>query len=114
MRTDEILQLLDWKRQVFELYASVRHAPYPKQAWVEWRAGRDRLFASHPQSPLLPHDRESFSGLPSFDYEPSLRVLGKVEPAEPVMARSEVSSSEGGAYRVATHCRRRLQPTRAQ
>ncbi len=99
MRTADALQLLDWKRQVFELYATVRHAEDPRAAWIEWRAARDRLFAGHPQSPLLPDDRATFTGLPCFDYEPALRLLGDVAPAE--LQHFDIATSgeeEGGSY----------------
>ena len=54
----EELELLDWKRRVFALYADVRAATEPEQGWRLWRAGRDDLFRSHPQSPLPPETRE--------------------------------------------------------
>ena len=76
------LALLDWKRRIFELYAVVRTDDDPRRAWRLWRDTRDELFASHPQSPLGPEQRASFTGLPYFDYDPALRVLADVEPAE--------------------------------
>ena len=44
--------LLDWRRQVAALYAAVREAPTPERGHALWRAGRDRLFAEHPDSPI--------------------------------------------------------------
>jgi uncharacterized protein (DUF1684 family) len=79
--TDE-LELLDWKRRVFQLYADVRAASEPERAWERWRAGRDELFLTHPQSPLDPAARAGFDGLPYFPYDPALRLLADVEPAE--------------------------------
>ncbi len=76
------LDLLDWKRRVFGLYAEVRAAPDPEAAWRLWRATRDELFRSHPQSPVPPDRRDGFAGLAYFDYDPTLRVLAGVEPAE--------------------------------
>ena len=76
------LELLDWKRRVFELYAEVRASADPERAWRHWRETRDELFRSHPQSPLPPDARAAFTGLPYFDYDPELRVLAQVEPAE--------------------------------
>ena len=46
------LTLLDWRRQVARLYADVRAAPDPRDGHDLWRAGRDRLLAEHPDSPL--------------------------------------------------------------
>jgi len=89
-RVDE-LDLLDWKRRVFALYAEVRAAPSPAAAWRGWRATKDELFRTHPQSPLPPGRRASFAGLPHFDYDPALRVLADVEPA--AAARVEIAGS---------------------
>jgi hypothetical protein len=47
-----------------------------------WCAGKDELFRSHPQSPVPGEERASFAGLPYFPYEPGMRVLADVEPAE--------------------------------
>jgi uncharacterized protein len=76
------LDLLDWKRHVFGLYAGVRASADPELAWRGWRAARDELFRSHPQSPLPPEARDGFAGLPYFEYDPALRVLADVEPVE--------------------------------
>jgi len=76
------LELLDWKRRIFDLYALVRSSPSPEPAWRTWREARDELFRSHPQSPIPPGDRESFPGLPYFDYDPTYRIHANVEPAE--------------------------------
>ncbi|MGN6798442.1 MAG: DUF1684 domain-containing protein, partial [Gaiellaceae bacterium] len=69
---------------MFELYAEVRRADDPRAAWELWRATRDELFATHPQTPLRDAARASFTGLPYFDYDPALRVHAAVEPAERV------------------------------
>ncbi|MFL5927553.1 MAG: DUF1684 domain-containing protein [Gaiellaceae bacterium] len=84
------LALLDWKRRIFELYAEIRANPQPPHAWQRWRAARDDLFRSHPQSPS--HDaRPTY-----FDYDPALRVYGSVEPAE--RARREIATSGDAPY----------------
>jgi uncharacterized protein (DUF1684 family) len=82
------LALLDWKRRIFELYAEVRAAPEPEDGWLRWRAVRDELFRAHPQSP-----RPGHSGLDYFPYDPALRVLAEVEPAE--ARRREIPGSAG-------------------
>jgi uncharacterized protein (DUF1684 family) len=76
------LDLLDWKRRIFGLYAEVRGAGDPETAWGRWRTARDELFRTHPQTPLPRETRSRFSGLPYFDYDASLRVLAEVEQAE--------------------------------
>jgi len=81
---ESLLQLLDWKRRVFELYAAARALP-PAQAWERWRSARDELFRGHPQSPLTSSARERFGGLDYFPYDPGLRVAAEVVdlPVEP-------------------------------
>jgi uncharacterized protein (DUF1684 family) len=76
------LELLDWKRRIFDLYAAVRADASPEQAWRTWREVRDELFRTHPQSPIPGAERAGFEGLPFFDYDPALRLLASVEPAE--------------------------------
>ena len=87
------LDLLDWKRRVFALYAEVRAAGDPEAAWRRWRDVRDELFATHPQTPLPPETRARFDGLPYFDYDPALRVLAEVEEA-PHERRAIATSGE--------------------
>jgi uncharacterized protein (DUF1684 family) len=79
----DALELLDWKRRISELYAEIRSAPVPEAAWRRWRQVRDELFRSHPQSPLPAEVRGSFATVSYFDYDPELRFLAAVEPAEP-------------------------------
>jgi uncharacterized protein len=67
------LDLLDWKRRIFELYAQVR-ASEPRAGWERWRAARDELFRGHPQSPS-----PGYASLAYFDYDPALRFLAAVE-----------------------------------
>jgi uncharacterized protein (DUF1684 family) len=75
-----LLELLDWKRRVFALYAEVRAAPDPAPAWENWCAARDELFRVHPSSPLGREERGSFAGVPYFGYDPALRVAATIEP----------------------------------
>ena len=79
------LTLLDWRRQVFALYAEVRATADPAAAHTLWREARDALMATHPDSPLLPEARAGFAGLPVAAYDPAWRfevtVETDVEPA---------------------------------
>ena len=75
------LELLDWKRHVFALYAEVRESPDPEAAWRRWRGVRDELFRNHPQSPVPAQERAAFAGLSYFNYDSALRVFADVEPA---------------------------------
>ncbi len=71
--------LLDWRRQVASLYAEVRAADDPAVAHQLWRAGRDRLLGTHPQSPIPPDRRSGFAGVPVAPYDPSLRFISEVD-----------------------------------
>jgi uncharacterized protein (DUF1684 family) len=90
--------LLDWKRQVFEVYRPIRSAPDPRSAWERWRARRDELFAMHAQTPLTQADRASFAGLPYFNYDPAFRVLAEVEAASAERYEIATSGEPGGSY----------------
>jgi uncharacterized protein len=88
------LSLLDWRRRVAALYAAVRADRDPESGWRTWRAGRDELFASHPDSPLDQDARAAFPGLPFAPYDPALRFEAVVEPAPP--QRLEVPTASDG------------------
>ncbi|MDQ3878787.1 MAG: DUF1684 domain-containing protein [Actinomycetota bacterium] len=92
----EELQLLDWKREIFELYANIRRHDDPRTAWARWRDVRDRLFRDHPQSPLPADKRAAFEGLPYFDYDPNYRVVARIVDAEPI--KYEISTSGDRPY----------------
>lgn len=91
------LQLLDWKRRIFELYAAIRQARDPRTAWARWCTTRDELFATHAQSPVPPAERAGFPGLPYFDYDPHARVLAEVGDAE--LVSYDIHTSNDAAYR---------------
>ena len=88
------LDLLDWRRRVHALYADVRASADPAAAHEAWRRGRDALLATHPDSPLPPGQRASFTGVPVATYDPSLRFEAVVEPAE--AHRFEVPTATDG------------------
>ncbi|MCU1585270.1 MAG: hypothetical protein JWM49_1826 [Microbacteriaceae bacterium] len=76
-------EIADWRRRVFALYAEVRAMEDPGAAHGIWRAGRDRLFATHPSTPLLAEDFASFTGLPVTPYDPAWRFEVAVTPTGP-------------------------------
>jgi uncharacterized protein (DUF1684 family) len=94
MSTGQSLSLLDWRRRVHALYADVRASADPAAAHESWRLGRDELLATHPDSPLLPADRATFTGLPVAPYDPALRFEAAVEAAAP--HRFEVPTGTDG------------------
>lgn len=92
------LQLADWRRRVFGLYAGVRQLSVhdPAAGHELWKSGRDELFAGHPQSPLLPDDRARFTGLTVARYDPDWRFELEVRrPDEPV--KLVIDSATDGA-----------------
>ncbi len=88
------LEVTDWRRQVFALYTAVRESTDLYAAHDLWRRGRDRLFESHPSTPLLPADRALFTGLPVRPYDPDWRFDVAVQPAP--FARIEVETGTDG------------------
>lgn len=90
------LTLLDWRRRVAALYAAVRatSAADPEGALARFRAGRDELFATHPDSPLPPPaDR----ALPYAPYDPGLRFEAEVD-ADVERERLFVATSDGAPF----------------
>jgi uncharacterized protein (DUF1684 family) len=76
------LELLDWRRRVSALYAGVRAEADPARGHALWRAGRDELFRTHPQSPLPDGDPLRETGLPYWPYDPALRFTLPVRPPD--------------------------------
>jgi hypothetical protein len=74
-----MLDLLDYRRRITELYQQVRTANGDPSAWLAFRRERDTLFRSHPQSALDATQKASFTGLPYFDYNPAYRVTAQVD-----------------------------------
>jgi uncharacterized protein (DUF1684 family) len=85
------LELLDWKRRIFALYAAVRAEADPFAGWRLWRSTRDELFRTHPQSPLEPEARAGVTGLHYFEYDPALRLAARLEDAPPAEDELPVS-----------------------
>ena len=80
--TPTALTLVDWRRRVNDMYAAVRAESDHEAGWHQWRATRDELFRTHPQTPLLDDDPIATTGLPFWDYDPSLRLETELVPAD--------------------------------
>ena len=111
--TPEWLDLLDWKRRVFDLYREVRLEPDPEAAWRRWRAVRDELFATHPQSPLPPGRAPVVSA--------GSRTSGTIRPRacsprfdRPTPASYVLGGSDGTPYRATRVADRVLRARRAR
>ena len=96
--------LLDYRRSVAGIYAGARGerlGPLPDHAArsQRFRAERDGLFKHHQQSPLLATEKEHFSGLRYFDYDPALRFAVPVEyDVEP--GTLEIALQDDGPLRL--------------
>jgi uncharacterized protein (DUF1684 family) len=94
MNEAELVHLLDWRRRVFDLYAAIRDSTDPQAAWHHWCEVRDELYRTHSHSPIPADWRESFSGVPYFEYDPTMRVLAEVQATEPESVRIATSRSD--------------------
>jgi uncharacterized protein (DUF1684 family) len=92
----ERIDLADWRRQVATLYAALRadDRPGPMRA-VAFRAGKDRLFAEHPSSPVAPDARSAFRGLAYWRYDPDWALRATLEPDPDVAPLDVPRSGEG-------------------
>ncbi len=88
------LQLAAWRRTVAELYADVRAFAdeRPEVAWQHWIDVRERLYRTHPQSPVPAGDRPTFRAR-HWPYDPALRFEAVLEdaPVAPVGALEGLS-----------------------
>ena len=73
------MTLLDWRRRVAALYAEIRRTPDAREAHELWRATRDELLRSHPDSPLPAGERAAFTGVPVAPYASELRFEIEVD-----------------------------------
>lgn len=71
------LDLADWRRRVGDIYRIAG-----PDAVERFRESRDRLFRTHPQSPVEPDERAAFRGLRYFPYDPAFRVRARLEPGD--------------------------------
>jgi uncharacterized protein (DUF1684 family) len=88
--SDEHLELADWRRRVAGMWQAWREASGadPEGATQRFREEKDRLFAEHPQSPILPAQRATFSGLAYWPYDPAWRMTVRFEPDGDELATS--------------------------
>jgi len=99
------LQLADWRRRIGELYASIRADPDPARAWTHWTLERDRLYRSHPQSPIPAGYRGDATAPEYYPYDPALRTFAELEAADearfelPVSAAGHVIAERAGTAR---------------
>jgi uncharacterized protein (DUF1684 family) len=94
-----LADLWDWRQRTNNLYHAVRAAADPMVACALWRAERDRLFRTHPQSPIDADARSNFPGLRFFPYAPALRFLVRLTNIE-ATEEEAVTAGEDGVVRL--------------
>jgi uncharacterized protein len=81
-----MLNLLDYRRTVSELYGKVREHGANEIIYPTWCETRNTLFRTHSQSALDDEQKAKFTGLLYYDYDPAYDVVGDfnsdVEPKE--------------------------------
>ncbi|CAN5910469.1 DUF1684 domain-containing protein [soil metagenome] len=78
--TGDYDKLMEYRRSVAELYASARSSELdPAARWERFRTERDQLVGEHPQSPLQEEEKNKFTGLTYYDYDPALRYESLIE-----------------------------------
>ncbi|HKV59623.1 MAG TPA: DUF1684 domain-containing protein [Ktedonobacteraceae bacterium] len=72
------------------------------ETWQRFRAGRDELFAAHPQSALDEEQRGQFRALSYFPYNPAMCVIARVD-----------TNIEAATFTVAMNAQEPMTMTRA-
>ncbi|MEA2640317.1 MAG: uncharacterized protein QOF51_1711 [Chloroflexota bacterium] len=73
----DVLELLDWRRAVAELFGELRSRTPDAVTLARFRAEKDALFRQHPQSPLPTTARATFPGLAYWPWDPLARVVAR-------------------------------------
>lgn len=94
------LDLYDWRCRVAAMYRErarrIAAGDDPVAVWDAFRAMKDALFASHPQSPLERASRATFRGLTYFPYDPAYCVTATLTPEAPETSEDEVMAPSSG------------------
>jgi len=83
------LELLDWRRQVADLYRDVRRDPHPRHAHEEWVARRTELHRTHPESAARGVE------LRHAPYDDSLRFVAVVDTSDEPAAIDIATATDG-------------------
>ena len=95
----DYMDLYDYRQYVGTMYRTRNNAIAADEeagtVWQRFRAARDALFATHPQSALDVEQRRSFTGLRYFPYNPAMRFVVDIVPVEnPVSQTITMSAAE--------------------
>lgn len=93
------LDLYDWRLRVARLYAerdeALRAGADERTVLERFRARKDQLFKTHPQSPLNHEARQSFVNLAYFPYASELRVEAELVASEESSAVDQGNAGDG-------------------
>ncbi len=97
-----MLDLLDYRRRVTDLFRMVREADGDPAAWTAFHAAKDAIFRTHPQSALDEGQKAAFTGLKYYPYDPAFRVIGQVSyDVEPEIL--DIELEDDGHLRMRRH-----------
>ena len=95
-----MLDLLDYRRRVAQLYATIRRlGTESPEAFHLFQTERDDLFANHPSSPLSLEQKANFKGLRYAPYDARFRVAVEVQPLESAQIFQD-EGVEDGSFRM--------------
>ena len=95
-----MLDLLDYRRRVAEMYRAVRAAGNDPAAYSAFREARDELFRAHSQSAFDELQKGLFIRLAYYDYDPTYCVIAEVDyNVEPEILDVELGEDGHFAYR---------------
>ena len=88
-----LVDLVEWRRRIGDLYRITGD-----DAAARFRAGRDELFRTHPQSPIEPEERSSFTGLKWFEYNPAYRVDAVMQAGDGAELDIDTGGDDGAIH----------------
>lgn len=95
-----MLELLDYRRRVAELYQTVRDTDGDAETWEWFRNQRGWLFQAHPQSALDADQKRRFRSLSYFEYDPAFRVIAELDTnVEPEVVTVDLGDDGQFTYR---------------
>ena len=89
------LEVWDWRRRMFALYAQVRSHADPLVAHALWVKGRDELLQTHPASPVPAALRPGYPGAVVAPYDPDFRLVVPMDRNVDPERREHVTATDG-------------------
>ena len=89
------VEVWDWRRRTFALYAEVRDHAEPAAAHAHWVAGRDQMLRSYPASAVPADRRGSYPGADMAAYDPSYRFIVPIHPDVEPETREHETATDG-------------------